>query len=360
MSLDDIKLCPECGVPNKISDEFLWLNSGVIVMSNNMSIRRGFIESEGLDPLYDGIGKIVGAPIDHLVLDIATRGSLEYFDNLVPPEVRGLLRGGILDGKVIADSLVSTGHINGFGKYEILDFHYEGGQDDYIILRISEPFSVLLCAGSIAGACEAMLEDTAKVTYEEVSPGTYELKACRSGHPAEIREKLEIKRYYHRDGDVELERCASCGTPKVLSMFKWQLDRGVITNTWTGNRMVFIGPHVLDPLFEELERKLGTIVLREVVDAQRRFVKSGLRSVKDMHFEGDFRTQLALRGMGNLREINMAPKGLSMHIDNAANYLMVVGLAQAIFEMVFDVESHVEWGVSERGDLEVEVSPRGV
>ncbi len=76
--------------------------------------------------------------------------------------------------------------------------------------------------------------------------------------------------------------------------------------------------------------------------------------------EGDLRTQLALRGLGDLREIKMGSKGLRMRIDNAAVHLMIVGLAQGFFEMAFDVESGVEWELSEEGDLEVEVKPQMV
>jgi hypothetical protein len=357
--MEDIKQCPECGVPVLITDQFVWLNSGVVVMKNDMSIRRGFIESGNLDPLYEDIGKIAGKPIDHMVVDIATRGSEEYFSNLVPPEIRGLLIGGILDAKVIVDDLSTTGFTNGFGRYEVLDFHYTGGPGDYLILRIGEPFSVLLCVGSLAGACKALLEKQVDVTYKEVSPGLYELEARWLEQPVQNKKPFTIKKYYHRDGDIELEKCASCGGPKALAAFRWQLDRGIITNTLTGMRMVLIGPHVLDPLFEELEQELGEIVPKAVIDSQRLFVKSGLSSVKDIPIEADFRTQLALRGLGNLVEINMTAKGLRLRIDNAADYLMVVGLAQAIFEIVFDVGSYVEWEISERGDLEVEVTPAG-
>ena len=67
--------------------------------------------------------------------------------------------------------------------------------------------------------------------------------------------------------------------------------------------------------------------------------------------------QLALRGMGNLREIKIDNHGMRMRIDDSANHLMVVGMAQGLFDKAFSVESHVEWEVSENGDLEVEVTP---
>jgi hypothetical protein len=37
---------------------------------------------------------------------------------------------------------------------------------------------------------------------------------------------------------------------------------------------------------------------------------------------------------------------------------MIVGMAQALFETAVDVESNVEWEISQDDDLEVEVTPR--
>jgi len=36
--------------------------------------------------IYNGIGKIIGMPIDRLVIDISRRGTVEYFNTLIPPE----------------------------------------------------------------------------------------------------------------------------------------------------------------------------------------------------------------------------------------------------------------------------------
>jgi hypothetical protein len=47
-----------------------------------------------------------------------------------------------------------------------------------------------------------------------------------------------------------------------------------------------------------------------------------------------------------------------MRIDNTANCFMAVGMVQGLFEVAFDVCSHVEWLLSEKGDLEVKVTPR--
>jgi len=356
--MQQIKLCPECKAPEQITRDHLWLNSGVIVHKANQATRLAFIECENLDPLFKGIGEIIGMPIDRMVIDIARRAAAIYLGNQIPPQVRDMIRKQELELEPIIDTMIVTSRLFGLGKYELVDIRSEGDEGDYNISRISEPFSLLICAGTIAGSRQALSGRPAAVSYKEVSPGVYNIKASAGEHSEELKERLHFKEYHHRDGDIELERCATCGGPKALSGFRWHLDRGVIINTHTTRRMALLGPANLDPIFNVLEEELGETIPRVVVEAQRRFVKTGFYSISDVSDEGDFRDQLALRGLGDLRDIKMGSKGLRMHIDNAAVHLMIVGLAQGFFEMAFDVDSQVEWELSEKGDLELEVTPQ--
>lgn len=56
----------------------------------------------------------------------------------------------------------------------------------------------------------------------------------------------------------------------------------------------------------------------------------------------------------------MGTEGMRVRIDNVACHLMLIGMAQGLFEMALDVESDVDWQLSETGSLEVEVLPRAV
>ena len=95
-----------------------------------------------------------------------------------------------------------------------------------------------------------------------------------------------------------------------------------------------------------------------MVEAQRRFVKTGFYSIDEVQDEGNMRDHLALRSLGNLREIETGRKGVRVRVDNACLHLMVVGLIQGLFEMTFGIESNVEWELSEENDLSVEVTPK--
>lgn len=139
--------------------------------------------------------------------------------------------------------------------------------------------------------------------------------------------------------------------------YQWDLDRGVIVNVATDRRMVMMGPQELDLIFDELKEELGETIDQTIVEAQRLFTRGGFYSIEDVATEEDFRAVLALKGLGNLKEITVKRKGLRMRLGNAALPLMVVGMMQGAFETLLGVDSSVEWSLSEDWDLEIEVTP---
>jgi hypothetical protein len=356
----DIVICPECKVPEPFNQGQLWLNNGDIVQTVNHEIRMSFIECENLDPLFKNIGDIIGINIDNIVVNIAARGTKKYMSSVIPEEVKEIVRSKQMDLTAVLEPIMTFCHVIGYGRYEFLDSRYERDDDDYALLRIESPFSVPEAAGAIAGVASALVGGEHAVSYEEVSPGLYEFTDRWTEYPEELVERLQAIPHRHRGGDIELEKCATCGAPVALSEFRWYLDRGLIVNRHTRRRMAMLGPELLDVVFRALEAELGETIPNVVVEAQRRFTKTGFYSIEAVSNEGDFRTQLALRGLGNLREIKMGSQGMRMRIDNATSHLMTAGMAQGLFEMALDVESNVEWELSEEGDLELEVRPLSI
>jgi len=357
--------CEECGVPERIAAERQWLNSGVVVQRGNRILRTGFLEVDNLDPLYAGIAEIIGMPIDRLIAESTRKGGRRYVQGLIPPGIQDMLRDGSLELEAVIDLLLQTAEISGYGRCELLELYLDKSFDDgmffhvgdHVRFKVTDPYSIAPVSGVFAGACEAVTGFPFTVEYKETGANAYEIKTSSADHSDEAEERLEIKEYHYREGNIELEKCSTCGLPKALSSFKWIDDKGTIVDTRSGRRMVGVGPYIMDPLFEELEEELGDAIPRAVVESQRRFIKTGFISVEEVRDEDAYRAQLALKGMGNLREMKMKADGLRMRIENADCYLMLVGTAQALFEMAFDVDSHVEWELAGEGDLDIQVTP---
>lgn len=356
--MNAIEKCPECGVPVLITNEHSWLNNGDIVQSRNQSSRMAFIETENLDPLFKGIEQIIGVPIEHMVITAGRRAYRGYLGSFVPKKARERIRKKELDYETFDAAFRDIGRLNGVGSYDLVERRYEQDEHDFDTVTISEPYSVPLTVSAHVGAIELLTGLDQGYTYEEKSPAFYSLTTFPSPHPKEMKKRLWFHPYKHMDGDIELEKCATCGGPAALSGYQWYPKRGIIANKTTKRRMAIQGDVLLDPVLSELEAELGDAVPRAVVEAQRRFTKSGFYTIEDITDEGDFRTQLALRGLGNLKELSMERKGMHLRMKNAALPLVIVGLAQGFFEMGFDIDStDVNWELSEEGNLEAEVKP---
>ncbi len=350
-------VCAECGVPTAIAEEQVWLNSGVIVQGTNLSWRIIFTESTGLDSLFSTLEETVGEPIDARVVEASGRSTIFYFENLIRPEIRAMMQGKLIGMDVITEAMMAAAQRNGFGKYELVDLRYEGNEDDYIVIRVTEPFSVPLTVGTLAGSVQIVTGDPQTASLRELPGGVYEITTRVSGGPY-ISGELETRPYYHRDGDIYLERCPTCGVPKGLANLRWDLGRGVILDHRTGTRMISIGSDTWDPLFRELEKEFGPRIPAAIVEAQRLLIKKNPSSLKEAAGEEQLRTELALRGMGNLREMKMSSRGAHLRIDNAAHHLFLIAFGQAYFERSYAAETSVEWEISENGDLRVKVAPR--
>ena len=365
----EIALCPECKTPEMFTAEHIWLNNGDIVQRRNQVSRLAFLECENLDPLFMNIGEIIGMPIERMIIDITARGIESYLRRLIPQDIRSVLLGMKPRDEVLrercrqlidplTEANIMLARAMGYGRYEHIGYRYERDEDDYSTVRVSQPYSVPLVIGSHIGNNAALVGGKTVVECEEIAPDVYELTAHWAAGDEVLEERLKIEEYVHRDGDIELERCGTCGGPAAFAGFKWDLNRGIIVNTFTNRRMAMLGPSMLDPIFEQLEAELGEAIPRAVVEAQRRFVKTGFYSIEEVRDEGDMRTQFALRGLGNLKEIEMARKGVRVRMDNTTLHLVVVGLIQGLFEMAFDMDSNVEWELSGDNNLYLEVTPR--
>lgn len=357
--MPDPDICPECSVPELLNQQLMWLDSGVIVQKRDQTHRMTFIECENLDPLFQGIEDIINVPIDRLIIAAKYRATCDYISKLIGEEVKGMLKRGEISINPLLDLSMTTGRVFGLGNITNLEVRIEQKDDDLYHQHVSEPYSLPLYLGDVTGTIEGLTESEWGFECKEMSPGVYDISLTYSAHPPEFKRRLLRKEYHHREGDIKFAACNTCGGPAALSGFKWHLDRGIILSQSTGRRMAFTGETGLEATFHELEVELGDTIPRTVVEAQKRFVKTGFYSMQDIGNEGDLRTQLGLRGLGNLKEMKLEKKGTRVCLESSTLHLLIVGLFQGLYEVNFGIDSNVEWELSEEGELELEVTPRG-
>jgi hypothetical protein len=355
--MQGVETCPECEVPEYVTSETQWQNNGLIVQRRDPRHTATFIESENIDALLHGVENIVKKPIEPIILETRRRASRAYMDRVIPEDIRQMVQKKELDIELLAKTFFTIGHVLGYGRMELINYRYERDRDDFFIIRIEKPYSVLLGCADPAAAVEAILGTEMGFAYARVSEDIYDIRIFWESHPEEFKGRLMMKSFQPGPGDIELEACPSCGVPRALSNFHWDLEKGLINSKQSGRRMVFFGPTVLDAVFGDLESQLGKDIPGIVIDAQRRLTRDLYRP-RDIIHETGFREALALRGGGNLRRFDMKRRCLSVRLDNAAMHLVMVGMFQGYYEIAHGGESQVDWQISNAGDLEMEVTPK--
>ncbi|MGQ9475393.1 MAG: hypothetical protein ACUVT4_05705 [Actinomycetota bacterium] len=356
--MEGMELCPECGVPRQFVENHIWLDNGVIVQSGDHTHRMVLLESENLDNLYHGIEEIIGLPIERIVIETKRRATRQYIDKLLPDEVKDMVSRKEMDMNLLIQANNNLARIMGYGDVQLVGWRYEQDQDDYLTERVRNPYSIPLWCGDLAGGVEAVTRRDNDVRYRLLSADEMEIKAFPAEHPPQFQGRLNLREYHLLEGDIKLDRCSTCGGPKDLSALRWDLGAGTITDTGTGRRLVMFGPAYQEAVFEELERELGEEIPRTIVEAQRRFVKSGFYKAREIVSEEQFRRLLALRGLGNLHALAVEGGKLRARLENAALHLMIVGLLQGYLETATGSESAAEWELTPEGVLELEVISR--
>lgn len=348
-----LKSCRECGVPRRFASEHTWLDNGTIVQSKNPDHRMIFIELENINSTFRGVEEIIGVPIDRIIVEAKRRATFDFVDHMLPGVVKAVVR--LVGVKPVIRNVTALGRVMGYGKLELARMRRTHSEGDFVTIKASELYSLPLFSGDLAGSFNAIDRREVGITHEEVAPGEYEITAHLTPHPLELQERLKTKPYANKKGDVGLERCPGCGLPRALARYQWLPERGVILHRESGRRMVALGPATLDAIISELEKELGDTIPRVVVEAQRRFLRSGFYGVDEARSREDLRQALALRGLGNLVGLEWGEGSLRFHIENPCLNLVLVGLVQGIFELVTGREGRVEWEEREDGDLMVEV-----
>ncbi len=349
-----LKSCRECGIPKRFAKEHTWLANGTIVQSKNPEHRMIFIELENITSTFRGVEEIIGVPIDRIIVEAKRRATYDFVDHMLPAAVKAVVR--LVGVRPVIRNVTALGRVMGYGMVELARMHRTHSEGDFVTISARELYSLPFFSGDIAGSFNAIDRREVGITHEEVAPGEYEITAHITPHPLELQERLKARPYAKKEGDVELERCPGCGLPRALSVYQWHPERGVILHRESGRRMVTLGPATLDAIISELEKELGDTIPRVVVEAQRRFLRSGFYGVDEARSRDDLRRALALRGLGNLVDLEWGENRLRFHIQNPCLNLVLVGLVQGIFELVTGRDGHVEWEEKEDGDLMIEVA----
>lgn len=364
------KLCRVCETPELIGHELKWGDNGVISLRRSPRNRMVLFEAAVIDNLFRGIEELIGLEIAHIVIESRRREVRRYIEGSFPAWMRrslmflneslgekpllrepvGRIRNRV--GKPLARRVFDIGRVYGYGDvrlgplWESLDLH------PWRVNLMRKPYSVLFFAAEEVASVEAFEGRDHWVRFEETGDDIYRYTAYPCEHPIELKGFLARRRYEFKPGDVSFDRCPGCGVPLPVASLEWDLEDGTIHDPESGRRMAFFGPHSIDAVLHDLQSELGESVPELAVEAQRRYVKSRVAGGNWRRSRETFGAMAALRGLGNITRFEADEKHLGVTVQNSCLHELVIGMAQAIYEIATGRErTSYEWGASDDGDL---------
>lgn len=368
------KRCPSCGVPAFVGRELHWGDDGVIHLARSPRNRMVLYESNIIDNLFRGIEELIGLSIVHIVIESRRREVRRYIEGVFPawmrrplvalneslsgiPLLKGVARVARRPlGRALAGRVFEVGRVYGYGDVRPGPLWEEGDVHPWRSTLVYRPYSVLFFAAECLASVEAFEGRDHCVDYRELEEGLYLFEVHPGEHPVALRERLARRRYPFKAGELHYERCPVCGVPREVARLDWDLEKGIITDQESGRRMALFGPHAVDAVLQDLEAELGEEVPAAAVEAQRRYVKSRVADENWRKGKIDFRYMGALRGLGYVARFEADEKRLSVTFRNACMPCLIVGMAQAIYEVAMGKEeSEARWELHPDGDLDIEV-----
>jgi len=369
------KACSACGVPTLISGIFNWNDNGTISISYSPGARMVFYESGNIDNVFRGVEKLIGLPIEHIVMERKRRDTRRFMERVFSKEIETLSsilgeekvdkvssidpsrRKEVLElGETVNARATGIGMVYGYGHIRFSELWELWDTFPWRTQIIRNPYSVIFFCADMLATVEAFEQRDMRVKYEMVADDVCLLSVHPGEHPIGLRERLKKRRYSFKGGDISYERCPSCGVPLSVARCTWSLEEGTIIDPDTGRRMAFFDPSAMDAVFDDLEEELGESVPEAIVEAQRLYGKASM-SMENWRRSGyDFKSWAAMRGLGNITAFKAHEKHLTLTLENPSMDLAMVGMAQALYELAWGAESSkCEWHHNDHGDLVIDI-----
>ncbi|MBN2026557.1 MAG: hypothetical protein JW854_07360 [Actinobacteria bacterium] len=373
--MGELKLCKSCGVPVDIGKVYMWQAGGVIMERKDPERRAVIHDTEAFNKVCEDIEALIGVPIENMIIESRCRMNRRQQEALYPPWRRKIMKacletfmGPGLMGKTLGRPIEGmaqrlTMEVNdigrslGLGDVSLGDLWGKGEKYPHRENIIRNPYSLSCYCGDALGATEGWEDREMWVRYDETGDNTFRVTTYEGEHPIELQGRLQARFYAFKDGDIRHEPCPLCGVPASAARFVWNAGEGTVTDPDTGRRVIITDPLTLQAVFDDLEAELGEDIPRAIIASQRESMKSaGLKD--NLGADGSVLKQmLATRGLGNLVRFETGGDGLQVTIENSCLHLLMVGMMQAAYEHLWEVEgSTYSWKLAEDGDLEVSIT----
>jgi len=329
-----MKPCKECGVPDIINRDQKWDSNGTIPITADPEFRMGIIEIETMRGIASDLEAIVGPSIHTMFMEGKRKYARHYIDCLLKGPLGFLVRHSEAGGKKAYQTLLQTSTSLGFG-HAVLEV-YE--RKEKVGGSIQNPYYTPFFVGDVRGGFESIERLPSKGSWQDKGDS-----ATLLIERLDVEDKYEA-RFLFADktrlpGNMKYTPCKKCKLPMELSRFKWDLAKGLITDTAAKERVFIIGLNDLNSVFTELEEAIGDAVPNAVIGRSKAvgkaLVKKGV--ISDYN---DVVKEFGIKGLA-FTEVRKDKQTLHLTLKNPANKPYLVGRALGIYEGLEGTEGEV-------------------
>jgi|GEM_PF-3403966 len=320
-----MKHCKECGVPDIIGRDQRWSSDGTIPITGDPNFRMGIVEVPVMREIASRLEKIVGPSIHNMFMESKRKYARHYIDILLKGPLGFLVRHTASGGKKVYQTLLQTSTSLGYGHATVDEYK----RKTLVHGTIHNPYYTPFFVGDVRGVFESVERLPSTGTWVDKGDVATIAVDVMAGED-ELGKRFQYDDTLRKPGDLKYTPCKSCGLPKELSRFVWDLDKGTILDTKANERVFITGLNDFNGVFMELEEAIGDIVPNTILEVNR---EHGVKLVKNRVVTGygDLVRGAGLKGLayttfqGNNDQVKLTFK-------NTFNKNYVVGRALGVYE----------------------------
>jgi len=349
--LFEMKRCKECGIPDIIGRDQVWSSDGTIPIPGDPTFRMGIIEVPVIRAIAAKLEAIVGPAIHTMFMEGKRKNARHYIDTLLKGPLGFLVRHSNSGGKKAYQTLLQTSTALGYG-HVILEVYERktrvGG-------TIPNPYYTPLFVGDVRGVFESIERLPSKGSWEDKGESAKILVERMDGED-KLAKRFVFEEKARLPGNMKYSPCKTCGLPKELMRFKWNIEKGTITDTKANERVFIAGLNDINAVFMELEEAIGDPVPSAIIEVNHDY---GLELVRKgvVTGYGDLVRGAGLKGLG-FTSFSGNRERVKLTFNNPFNKHYILGRSLGVFEGLEGTKG--EATVKEQpGALEITITGRG-
>ncbi|MDD5747710.1 MAG: hypothetical protein PHP64_01440 [Actinomycetota bacterium] len=350
--------CRGCGFPKIVNFFMKWNDNGTVTQLMRRDYRVVILHQGFIDNLFSHIDTKLGLPIEHIAFEAqrnASKAVFQAFYDRIPGTAY-----------MVKPNFAKRLAVEGFNRVAVITGQCHSKTIEYVpgkygIAKIRNPFHLDLMAANVVGAFETLESIPFEYSWNEEPDESYIIRVDAAGEKLEMASRMELEFKKPLPGNNPPSRCERCGAPTGLSHLKWLEDDGIILDTRTGSRVIFLDGYMVKTVFRELTRELGDVMNDIVIEAQkdwtaehvRKLGLAGNNSLSPEEFEKKYMEYLGLfplYGWGNPIHTSIGPAETSMTIENCYENYTIAGILRGLYESLLRSKCTVEF-TEDRADV---------